>query len=65
MRRLDRTHEHPTVNLLFSTLVFWIAARLYLIPRLNELEPRTIQGESARAGVKAAPGAAVRGRAAG
>lgn len=31
-----------TVNLLFSTLVFWIAARLYLIPRLDELEPRTI-----------------------
>jgi len=31
-----------TVNLLFSTLVFWIAARLYLIPRLDELEPRTV-----------------------
>jgi hypothetical protein len=25
-----------TVNLLFSTLVFWIAARLYLLPRLDE-----------------------------
>jgi hypothetical protein len=31
-----------TVNLLFSTLVFWIAARLYLLPRLAEFEPRTI-----------------------
>src|SRR5882757_8743328 len=31
-----------TVNLLFSTLVFWVAARLYLLPRLAELEPRTI-----------------------
>jgi hypothetical protein len=31
-----------TVNLLFSTLVFWIAARLYLLPRLHELEPRTV-----------------------
>ena len=31
-----------TVNLLLSTLVFWIAARLYLLPRLAELEPRTV-----------------------
>lgn len=31
-----------TVNLLFSTLVFWIAAKLYLLPRLDELEPRTV-----------------------
>ena len=31
-----------TVNLLFSTFVFWIAARLYLLPRLDDLEPRTI-----------------------
>jgi hypothetical protein len=30
-----------TVNLLFNTLVFWIAARLYLLPKLNECEPRT------------------------
>jgi hypothetical protein len=30
------------VNLLFSTLVFWIAARLYLLPRLHLLAPRTI-----------------------
>jgi len=31
-----------TVNLLFSTLVFWIAARLYLLPRLHELKPRAV-----------------------
>jgi hypothetical protein len=31
-----------TVNLLFSTLIFWIAARLYLLPRLHELEPRSV-----------------------
>jgi hypothetical protein len=31
-----------TVNLVFSTFVFWIAARLYLLPRLAECEPRTV-----------------------
>jgi len=31
-----------TVNLLFSTLVFWIAARLYLLPRLDEFEPHAV-----------------------
>ena len=31
-----------TVNLLFSTLVFWVATKLYLLPRLAELEPRTV-----------------------
>ena len=31
-----------TVNLLFSTLVFWIAARIYVLPKLHELKPRTI-----------------------
>ena len=25
-----------TVNLLFSTSVFWIAAKIYLLPRLHE-----------------------------
>jgi hypothetical protein len=30
------------VNLLFSTLVFWAAARIYLIPRLPSLEPRAV-----------------------
>jgi hypothetical protein len=31
-----------TVNLLASTLVFWIAARLYLLPRLGALAPRAV-----------------------
>ena len=31
-----------TVNLVFSTLVFWIAARLYLLPNLANLQPRTV-----------------------
>ncbi len=31
-----------TVNLLLSTLVFWIAARIYVLPRLHQLKPRTI-----------------------
>jgi hypothetical protein len=31
-----------TVNLLFSTFVFWVAARLYLLPHLHDCEPRTI-----------------------
>ena len=31
-----------TVNLLLSTLIFWIAARLYLLPRLNQTRPQAI-----------------------
>ena len=31
-----------TVNLLLSTLVFWIAARIYVLPRLPLLKARTI-----------------------
>jgi hypothetical protein len=31
-----------TVNLLFSTLVFWIAAKLYLFPKLDQLEARSV-----------------------
>jgi len=31
-----------TVNLLFSTLVFWIAARIYLIPKLHQLEASAV-----------------------
>src|SRR5258708_368138 len=31
-----------TVNLLLSTLVFWIAAKIYLLPRLRELAPRNV-----------------------
>jgi hypothetical protein len=31
-----------TVNLLFSTLVFGIAARLYVVPRLSRLSPQAV-----------------------
>lgn len=31
-----------TANLLLSTLVFWIAAKIYLLPRLPELRPQTV-----------------------
>jgi hypothetical protein len=31
-----------TVNLLFSTLVFGIAAKLYLLPKLPVLDPRSV-----------------------
>jgi hypothetical protein len=31
-----------TVNLVLSTLVFWIAAKLYLLPKLETCEPRTV-----------------------
>jgi hypothetical protein len=31
-----------TVNLLFSTLVYWIAARIYLLPRLSDLTPSSV-----------------------
>jgi hypothetical protein len=31
-----------TINLLFSTLVFGIAARIYVVPRLDELPPKTV-----------------------
>lgn len=31
-----------TVNLLFSTLIFWLAAKIYLLPRLGTLEPKTV-----------------------
>lgn len=31
-----------TVNLLFSTFVFWIAARIYVLPRLQELQPQSV-----------------------
>jgi hypothetical protein len=31
-----------TVNLLFSTLVYWIAARIYLMPRLGDLSPASV-----------------------
>ena len=31
-----------TVNLVCSTLVFWLAARIYLVPKLPELQPQTV-----------------------
>ena len=31
-----------TLNLLLSTLVFWSAARLYLLPTLHDYEPRAV-----------------------
>ena len=31
-----------TINLVLSTFVFWIAARIYLLPRLHEIKPQTI-----------------------
>jgi hypothetical protein len=31
-----------TVNLLFTTLVFGITAKLYVLPRLAQLEPRSV-----------------------
>lgn len=31
-----------TVNLLFSTLVFWVAARIYILPKLAERTPQTL-----------------------
>jgi hypothetical protein len=27
-----------TINLAFSTLVFWVAARLYVLPKLQDYE---------------------------
>lgn len=31
-----------TVNLVFSTVVFWLAARLFLLPRLPECDPAMV-----------------------
>jgi hypothetical protein len=31
-----------TVNLVLSTFVFWMAARIYLVPNLPRLDPRAI-----------------------
>src|SRR5436309_14055884 len=31
-----------TVNLLFSTFVFWVAAKIYVFPKLSELGPRAV-----------------------
>ena len=31
-----------TLNLLFSTLIFWIVARLYVLPKLPEMRPQVV-----------------------
>lgn len=31
-----------TINLVLSTLIFWLVARIYLIPKLPGLEPRAV-----------------------
>ena len=31
-----------TINLAFSTFVFWVAAKLYVVPKLQDYEARTI-----------------------
>ena len=31
-----------TLNLVSSTFIFWVAARIYLLPRLPVIEPRTV-----------------------
>jgi len=31
-----------TVNLIFTTLIFYVAARIYLLPRIQEYTPRTV-----------------------
>jgi hypothetical protein len=31
-----------TVNLVFSTVVFWVAAKIYVFPRLSDLKPPTV-----------------------
>ncbi len=31
-----------TVNLIFSTVVFWIAASIYVVPKIPEVTPQTI-----------------------
>ena len=31
-----------TINLLFSTIVFWVAARIYVLPKLTELRLQTV-----------------------
>src|SRR5262249_38865973 len=30
-----------TINLALSTFVFWVAAKLYVLPKLKDYEPRT------------------------
>src|SRR5262249_38266504 len=43
LRRVEGgTMNILTVNLVLSTLVFWIAARIYLIPKLGQLEASAV-----------------------
>ncbi|HKW86375.1 MAG TPA: hypothetical protein VJM82_04835 [Nitrospiraceae bacterium] len=45
MRRLPRHRnivDILTINLLCSTIVFWVAARIYVLPKLSELRPQTV-----------------------
>ena len=41
-RRLPRVMNVLTVNLLLNTLIFWIVARQYLLPRLERVDPTTV-----------------------
>src|SRR6476661_6297881 len=38
----SRWDEHPYGQSPVETLIFWIAARLYLLPRLNQTRPQAI-----------------------
>lgn len=31
-----------TINLVLSTVVFWVAAKIYLLPKLHEIRPQTV-----------------------
>jgi hypothetical protein len=31
-----------TINVIFSTLAFWVAARIYIFPKLPHLKPQTV-----------------------
>ena len=31
-----------TINLVFSTFVFWVAARIYLLPKLHDIRPQVV-----------------------
>ena len=40
--RMEESVNILTVNLIVSTLVFWIAARIYVVPKLPELDSKTV-----------------------
>lgn len=31
-----------TINLVLSTFVFWVAARIYLLPKLHDIRPQAV-----------------------